>query len=123
MTKISPHALKKSSVIVLRVGSRRSVRFSRSESDACRGRAAPPSREPQAERYICGLFARLDAIAARQFPWRPVPADFGVEGFVCRYERHLIYWKVLADGDIGGVTVLHERMHQIEWFRDDLELR
>lgn len=76
--------------------------------------------EAQAERYIDGLFAQFEAIAAREFPWRPVPADFGVDGFVCRYEHHFIYWKLLADGAVGIVTVLHERMHQIERFRDDL---
>ena len=75
--------------------------------------------EAQAERYIRGLFARFEAIAARDFPWRLVPAAFGVDGYVCRYESHLIYWKVLADGGVGIVTVLHERMHQIERFRDD----
>ncbi len=42
-----------------------------------------------------------------------------MNGYVCRYERHLIYWKVLTDGDIGIVTVLHERMHQTDGFRDD----
>ena len=73
----------------------------------------------QAERYIRGLFDRFEDIATRRFPWRPIPADFEVEGFVCRYEEHLIYWKVLANGDVGMVTVLHQRMHQIERFRDD----
>jgi toxin ParE1/3/4 len=75
--------------------------------------------EGQAERYVRGLFDRFAAIAARRFPWRPVPAEFGVDGYVCRYERHLIYWKRLADGSVGIVTVLHERMHQIERFRED----
>lgn len=75
--------------------------------------------ESQADQYIRGLFARFEAIAARAFPWRPVPAEFGVEGFVCHYEKHLIYWKLLDDGGIGIVTVLHERMHQIDRFRDD----
>jgi toxin ParE1/3/4 len=75
--------------------------------------------EAQAERYIRGLFARFEAIAAQAFPWRPVPAAFGVDGYVCRYEKHLIYWKRLDDGAVGIVTVLHERMHQIDRFRDD----
>lgn len=75
--------------------------------------------EGQAERYIHDLFARFEAIAKRSFPWRQIPAEFGVDGYVCRYEKHLIYWKVLTDGDVGVVTVLHERMHQIERFRDD----
>ena len=74
--------------------------------------------EVQAERYIRGLFDRFEAIAARDVPWRPVPAEFGVDGFVCRYEKHLIYWRVLSDGDVGIVTILHERMHLIERFRD-----
>jgi toxin ParE1/3/4 len=74
--------------------------------------------EAQADQYILGLFSRFEAIAARSFPWRPIPAEFGVDGYVCRYEKHLIYWKVLANGDIGVVTVLHERMHQIARFRD-----
>jgi toxin ParE1/3/4 len=75
--------------------------------------------DAQAERYIQGLFARFAAIAARDFPWHPVPAEFGVGGYVCRYEQHLIYWKILVSGDIGIVTVLHARMHQIDRFRDD----
>ena len=75
--------------------------------------------ETQAERYVHGLFERFEAIAARRFPWRPIPGAFGVEGYVCRYEAHVIYWKTLANGDIGIVTVLHERMHQIDRFRDD----
>jgi toxin ParE1/3/4 len=42
-----------------------------------------------------------------------------VDGHVCRYERHLIYWKLLADGDVGIVTVLHDRIHQIDRLKDD----
>lgn len=75
--------------------------------------------EEQAELYITGLFARFEEIAARAFPWRAIPAGFEVEGYVCRYEKHLIYWKVLKDGGVGIVTILHERMHQIDRFRDD----
>jgi toxin ParE1/3/4 len=75
--------------------------------------------EAQAGRYIRGLFARFEAIAARSFPWRPIPAEFGVEGYVCRYERHLIYWRLLADGAVGIVSVLHERMHRIDRFCED----
>ena len=76
--------------------------------------------DAQAERYISGLFARFAAIAARGFPWRAIPAEFGVRGFFCRYEQHVIYWKILTDGQVGIVTVLHERMHQIERLNDDL---
>jgi toxin ParE1/3/4 len=76
--------------------------------------------DAQADRYVRGLFARFDEIAARHFPWRPIPAVLGVEGFVCRHERHVIYWRLLANGDVGIVTVLHERMHQVAQLREDL---
>jgi toxin ParE1/3/4 len=77
--------------------------------------------EAQAERYIRGLFERFEAIAARRFPWRPIPAEFGVDGYFCRHQRHVIYWKLLGDGRVGIVTVLHERMHQLDRPRDDIE--
>ncbi len=72
--------------------------------------------EAQAERYIRGIFERFEAIAARRFPWRPVPAEFGVDGYVCRYEKHFIYWKLLGDGAVGIATVLHQR----DRFREDV---
>jgi toxin ParE1/3/4 len=73
----------------------------------------------QAETYINGLFTAFDAISKNEVLSRPVPASFGVEGFVFRCQHHFIYWKRLANGDVGIVTVLHERMHQIEHFRED----
>lgn len=69
--------------------------------------------EAQAIRYFQGLVERFGQIAARRFPWRAIPAEFGVDGYVCRYERHFIYWRVLTNGEVGIATVLHERMHQI----------
>ena len=76
--------------------------------------------EEQAERYLRGLFARFADIAARTTPWRSIPAEFGVDGFFCRHEQHFIYWRVLSDGAVGIVTILHERMHQLDRFREDL---
>jgi len=79
--------------------------------------------EAQADAYIRELFARFGEIAARKVPWRAIPAPFGIDGHVCQYERHFIYWKVLEDGTVGIVTVLHERMHQLGRLREDLEGR
>lgn len=73
----------------------------------------------QAERYINGLFEAFAGIETHAVVSRPIPAAFGVDGYVVRYEKHLIYWRRLANGDVGIVTVLHERMHQIERFKDD----
>jgi toxin ParE1/3/4 len=66
------------------------------------------------------MFARFESIAAREFAWRAIPAEFRVSGFVCQYERRFIYWKRLADRTVGIVTIVHERMHHIERFKDDL---
>jgi plasmid stabilization system protein ParE len=76
----------------------------------------------QAVRYIEGLFAAFERIESHGVVSRPIPAEFGVNGFFFRYERHVVYWRVLSDGDIGVVTILHERMHQIDRFRDDFGL-
>ena len=75
--------------------------------------------EDQAERYVLGIFAVFAAIAKREVVWRRIPAELGVDGWYARYERHFIYWKVLADGDLGIVTILHQRMHQMDRFRED----
>ena len=76
----------------------------------------------QADRYITGLFAAFDNIESRGVASRPVPAEFGVNGYFFRYEKHFVYWRWLANGDIGIVTILHERMHQIPRFREDFGL-
>jgi plasmid stabilization system protein ParE len=76
----------------------------------------------QADRYIIGLFAAFKKIETHGVMSKPVPAEFGVEGYFFRYERHFVYWRRLSDGDVGIVTILHERMHQIDRFREDFGL-
>ncbi len=76
----------------------------------------------RADEYLAGLFAAFDKLASHAVISGPVPAEFDVKGFVSRYERHLIYWRRLDNGDAGIVTILHERMHHIERFRQDFGL-
>lgn len=73
----------------------------------------------QADSYIIGMFAAFDRIETHGVVSKPIPAEFGVEGYFFRYERHVVYWRNLSDGDIGIVTILHEKMHHIERFRED----
>jgi plasmid stabilization system protein ParE len=75
--------------------------------------------EAQANGYITGLFEAFERIETHGVASKPVPAEFGVEGLYFRYERHFVYWRRLSNGDIGIVTILHDRMHQIERFRED----
>lgn len=76
----------------------------------------------QADRYISGMFEAFEGIETHTTLSRPVPATFGVDGFFFRHERHFVYWRRLPNGHIGIVTVLHERMHQIDSLREDFGL-
>jgi toxin ParE1/3/4 len=73
----------------------------------------------QADHYVTDLFAALDRIESHGVASRPIPAEFGVEGFCFRHAHHFVYWRRLQNGDVGIVTILHERMHQMDRFRDD----
>lgn len=75
--------------------------------------------EVQADRYITGMFEAFERIEAHGVSSKLIPAEFGVEGFFFRYEHHIVYWRRLSDGDIGIVAILHERMHQIDRFKED----
>ena len=77
--------------------------------------------QDRAETYIRGLFACFERIARRDIVSRAISAEFGINGYYCRYERHYVYWRRLADGVVGIVTILHERMHQLDRFREDDE--
>ncbi len=76
--------------------------------------------EARTDACLRALSERLGAIAARTFSWRRTSAEFGVDGCVCRYEKHFICWQRLDDGSVGIVAVLHDRMHQTDRFKDDL---
>ncbi|MCK6451860.1 MAG: type II toxin-antitoxin system RelE/ParE family toxin [Alphaproteobacteria bacterium] len=76
----------------------------------------------QADRYIARMFEAFHSIGTRGVVSKPVPAEFGVEGYFFRHERHFVYWRRLKNGDIGIVTILHERMHRIDRFREDFGL-
>lgn len=76
----------------------------------------------QADRYITGLFEAFGGIESRRTLSRPIPAEFDLDGYFSRYERHFIYWRRLSNNDIGIATILHTRMHQIDRFREDFGL-
>ena len=73
----------------------------------------------KADACIEGLFTSFGQIKNHELLSRPVPAEFGVDGFFFCYQKHFVYWKYLNNDTIGIVTILHERMHQIDRFQDD----
>lgn len=76
--------------------------------------------DEQADRYTTDLFAVFDQIERHGVASRPIPAEFGVDGFYFQHARHFVYWRWLSNGDVSIVTILHERMHQMDHFRNDL---
>ena len=75
----------------------------------------------QAEKYIKGLFQHFEGIVSADVQLRPIPAEFEVEGYISHYQKHIVYSKLLTTGEVGIVTILHQRMHQIERFSDDFK--
>lgn len=75
--------------------------------------------QAQAEHYLRAMAVAFAAIARREIVWRRIPAEFGKHGWYARHERHVIYWKLLPDGAVGVAAILHERMHQLDRFRED----
>lgn len=73
----------------------------------------------QADLYITGLFEACEGLQDHRTLSRPIPAEFGIEGHFFRYEQHFVYWRRLSNGDVGIVTILHERMHQVDRLRGD----
>ena len=73
----------------------------------------------QAGTYINGLFAAFGKIESNGVASKPVPAEFGIDGYFFRHKRHFVYWRRLAGGEIEIVTILHERMHLIDRFREE----
>ena len=69
--------------------------------------------EAQADKYLNGFYACFDRIVSKQENWRTIPVEFEVDGYFTRYEKHYVYWKLLPDGNIMIVAILHERMHQV----------
>jgi toxin ParE1/3/4 len=69
------------------------------------------------------LFDAFGKIEKHEVFSRPIPAEFCVDGFFFQYQKHFVYWKYLPSGTVGIVTILHERMHQIERFKKDFTKR
>jgi plasmid stabilization system protein ParE len=77
-------------------------------------------RQEQADRYITGLFHTFDRAGSLRVMSRQFPAEFGVAGYFFRHERHFVHGRRSSDGDIGIVTILHERRHQTDRFGEDV---
>jgi toxin ParE1/3/4 len=75
----------------------------------------------QADLYISSLFQTFNLVASGQVVSKPIPAEFEVNGFFTKHKKHFIYWRYLSNQEIGIVTILHEKMHQIDYLGDSFQ--
>lgn len=72
--------------------------------------------EAQAVTYITGLHDHLKLLCEERRIWRrlpqklAVPADVKREAYFSRYERHYVFFRELDNGDLGVMSILHEKM-------------
>lgn len=82
--------------------------------------------EDQAETYIIGLHQHIEKLSKHKALWRrlplnlTVPSDLEMEVWFSRYAHHYIIFRQLADGRIGIITILHEKMDLPVRLADDL---
>jgi len=66
--------------------------------------------EDQAVRYIKGLHKAIQNAAADPKSWHKVNSPNFPNIFYIRYEKHFIFFRLLSDGVLGVIDILHERM-------------
>lgn len=82
--------------------------------------------EAQADAYIRGLHVHLQRLCEDRVIWRrlpqklAVPADVKREAYFSRYEHHYVFFRELDNGELGVMSILHERMDLPVRLKDDL---
>lgn len=82
--------------------------------------------EAQADTYIRGLHAHLQRLCDNRLIWRrlpqrlAVPADVKLIAYFSRYEHHYVFFRELGNGDLGVMSILHERMDMAVRLKEDL---
>jgi toxin ParE1/3/4 len=82
--------------------------------------------EEQAETYIRGLHEHLQKLVDDRMRWRRLPqslispSELKREAYFSRYLHHYVFFRVLDNGDLGVMSILHERMDIPALLREDL---
>lgn len=78
--------------------------------------------EAQATKYLNGLIGIFFRIAEGKSVSRRIEPMFNVNGFVTRYEKHFIYWKILKNGNLGIFAILHQQQNQGDRLAETLKI-
>ena len=66
--------------------------------------------EEQADAYIEGLHVAIDSAAKGEKRWRKLEHTKLKEVYFIKYRHHFIFFKVLSNGTLGIISILHENM-------------
>jgi plasmid stabilization system protein ParE len=77
--------------------------------------------EEQADAYVRGLVAAAHDLRRQRIHWRPVRGDRFPGIWFIRHEHHYLFFRVLSDGDIGIISILHENMDLPARLKEDAE--
>lgn len=74
----------------------------------------------QADKYVRGLVSAIESIQGEPRRWRPL-RDRSLAGiFYFHHKHHYVFFRRLAKGQIGVITVPHESMNLPARLREDL---
>jgi len=82
--------------------------------------------ENQAATYIRSLHAHLRRLCDNRMIWRRLPQNLAVPpdvkraAYFSRYEHHYVFFRELDNGDLGVMSILHEKMNLPVRLMDDL---
>lgn len=75
--------------------------------------------ESQADSYVRGLVDAIDEASNSRHRWRPVMDEVLPGVYFIRYQRHFIFFRMLAPDALGVISVLHESMNIPMRLRED----
>jgi len=77
--------------------------------------------ENQADSYVTGILEFAESLAEKPRAGRLVGGS-GFDGIYCaRYRHHYLFFRRLSGGDIGVLSILHERMDLPARLVEDME--
>jgi plasmid stabilization system protein ParE len=77
--------------------------------------------ETQADKYVDRLYQAMQDLQEKPYLWRKLENKRfkGKEVYFQRVEKHFVFFKKLPSGDIGILSILHERMNLPERLLED----
>ncbi|HWL53676.1 MAG TPA: type II toxin-antitoxin system RelE/ParE family toxin [Chthoniobacteraceae bacterium] len=78
--------------------------------------------DAQADDYVRGLMTAALALPTKRHLWRPVKERRLSGVYFFHHRHHYLFFKVLEEGALGILSILHENMNLPDRLRDDMEL-